>query len=192
MRRAIAALLAAVLAAVPAHSAAAQTGFGQTFTAPAAPNILLQNLTVGPTGFIGSAPGPTQFRADIFAFSGGPLGLPVGPSLFSQLLGTSIAGFTLTPNLALTPGGTYVVLVALPSEVGTIVTIDLPADVYGGGSFANCGPLFCAQEVLGRDLAGFAVQFGPAATVPEPGTWALLGTGLLALGGVAARRKRAA
>jgi hypothetical protein len=29
-------------------------------------------------------------------------------------------------------------------------------------------------------------------TIPEPGTWALLGTGLLAVGGVAARRKRTA
>jgi hypothetical protein len=34
------------------------------------------------------------------------------------------------------------------------------------------------------------VPGGPATTVPEPGTWALLGTGLLAVGGVAARRKR--
>ncbi len=37
------------------------------------------------------------------------------------------------------------------------------------------------------DIAVTAV--GPVSTVPEPGTWALLGTGLLAVGGVA-RRKR--
>jgi hypothetical protein len=62
----------------------------------------------------------------------------------------------------------------------------------------------------GHTLPGFLVASGPAdpfdyrpyasiayhlqgftvAVVPEPGTWALLGTGLLAIGGVARVRRR--
>jgi hypothetical protein len=36
------------------------------------------------------------------------------------------------------------------------------------------------------------VAFAPVTTAPEPGTWALLGTGLLAVAAVGARRRRAA
>jgi hypothetical protein len=38
----------------------------------------------------------------------------------------------------------------------------------------------------------FRAEFtGGTSVVPEPGTWALLGTGLLVVGGIAARRRRA-
>jgi len=42
------------------------------------------------------------------------------------------------------------------------------------------------------DFAFSSVNEVATTTTPEPGTWALLGTGLLALGGVQVRRKRAA
>ncbi|WP_025414698.1 PEP-CTERM sorting domain-containing protein [Gemmatirosa kalamazoonensis] len=44
-----------------------------------------------------------------------------------------------------------------------------------------------------RDIA-FQMDFGPTtpvATTPEPGTWALPGTGLVGVAGAAARRRRA-
>lgn len=48
-----------------------------------------------------------------------------------------------------------------------------------------------ANASVGRDILGFDdVQVGAASVVPEPGAWALLTTGLVAIAGVGARRRR--
>jgi hypothetical protein len=166
-----------------------QPFYGQSFTAPAAPNTLLQSLTVGPTGFTGAA-APTPWIANIYAYNGSAL---VGSSLFSQALGTSFAGFTLAPNLTLTAGGMYAVVVQFVLSSGGVV-LEAPADTYAGGAAISCNvPPSCAPLDGTRDLAGFSTQLGPAMTsVPEPSTWMLLGTGIVGIGGLSMRRRRRA
>ena len=156
---------------------------GQSFTSPVGPNTLLQRLTIGATGILGSSTG-APYTANLYALSGGAL---VGGSLFSQVLGTSVSGLTLFPNVVLTPGGTYVVLVS--GGNGSFYT-NFDADRDASGSAYSCFDGSGCSAFGGNDLNGFDVQFGPATTVPEPGMSGLLATGLLALGAVLARSRR--
>ena len=173
------------VAAASSPAAAQLTYLGQSFTAPVSPNPLLTSVTVGPLGLrFDNAANPLS--AQIYAFDGSAL---VGASLFTQSLGTTFAGFTLNPMLALTAGAQYAVVVGIPPSGQNVFGI--VSDNFAGGSFVACSALASPCNVLAaNDLHGFGVTFAPTATVPEPGTWALLGTGLLAVGGVAARRKR--
>lgn len=163
-----------------------RTMLGQSFTAPNGPNTLLQQLTVGSTGMLGSSTG-APYSAEIYALTGGAL---TGASLFSQVLGTSVAGFTLLPNLVLAPGGTYVVLVS--GGNGSFYS-NFDANTYAGGSAYTCFAGRDCASFGANDLNDLGLRFGVVTTVPEPGTSALLGMGLLSLGaaGLRARRRRA-
>lgn len=156
---------------------------GQSFTAPNMPNTLLQRLTVDPTGILGSSTG-APFMADIYALSGGAL---VGGSLFSQLLGTTVAGLTLFPSLALTPGGEYVVLVS--GGNGSFYT-NFDANTYSGGGAYTCFAGDNCGTFGANDLNGFDLQFGQVTSTPEPGAFTLLGTGLFAVASMTRRRRR--
>lgn len=158
---------------------------GQSFIAPSGPNTLLQQLTIGATGIIGSSSG-APYTADIYALSGGAL---VGNSLFSQGLGTSVRGLTLFPNLALTAGASYAVLVS-GGDGSFYATFD--ANGYAGGSAYTCFAGSDCGAFGANDLNGFGLQFRPATTTPEPGTSVLLGTGVFAFGAGMTRRRRRA
>ncbi len=158
---------------------------GQSFTAPSDPNVLLQQISVGSTGILGSSTG-APYSADIYALSGGLL---TGGSLFSQMLGTSVAGFTLQPNLVLNAGGTYVVMVS--GGNGSFYT-NFDADTYTAGAAYTCFDGRDCASFGSNDLNGLQLRFGAPTTVPEPGTSALLGLGLLACSAVMVRARRRA
>jgi hypothetical protein len=185
------AMLAGSLALPGAAQSQLYRHYGQAFTAPAAPNTFLQQLTVGSTGLTGFVAPPAQFTAGIHEIGGGNM---VGSSLFSQVLGSSFGGFTLTPDILLRPGATYAVFVELLPGSGLGFDYEhTDADGRAIRCGAAVGCISLAFPGSSLDLSGFAVRFGPAPTVvPEPSTLALVGTGLLAVGGAARRRTRRA
>lgn len=179
------ALGALLILAAGVRPLGAQIYIGQSFTAPVVGSTLLQQLTVGATGHSGTA-GSSAYTVQIFAYSGSAL---VGSSLFSQSLGSSFNGYTLSPNITLTNGATYAVVVAnVPGGVQTTNS----TDTYTGGIAITClSPSSCSPRSGTTDLVGFGLQFGAASTVPEPTTVALVAVGVFGVMGAARRRHSA-
>lgn len=179
-----AAMIAAAAASTVLASsvASAQNSLGQSFTVGAGPNTLLSAISVG-SSFFGSA--ATPFTVSLFALTGSAT---TGSSLFSQSLGTSFNGFSLTPNVNLTAGQSYVLLVNAP--VFSIVGYSATADFLPNGSFQQCPTTTCAALQGPNDIDGFSFTLTrPTTTAPEPSTWALSGAGLLAIAAAVRRRQ---
>ena len=194
-----------------AHAGANFRHVGENFVVPAGPgNGFLQALTVGVEGWMGS-PEQVQPRTYVYGWDGNrPTGSALYASpIFSPPPGRGFVWHTFAPNVQLTVGGSYVFFlsgVGLPqpnavtfygiAQRGTTVQ-----DLYVPGIRVNADDPNWANLTTttwykshDRDIA-FELRFGPApavAVAPEPGTWAMVGTGLLLVGGGAIRRRRTA
>jgi len=170
------------LLALGARPAAAQlANYGQSFVAPSSATFLAAVHTGGLSGS-----GESVFSLYSFASPN-----VVGPALFSTAASATFAqDQTLSVGLSLTPGSTYVFL--LRSTNSIFMAFELGGDIVAGGTGQVCRDTTCSAQV--NDVRDFALTFtaGEMSTVPEPGTWALLATGLFALGGLAVRRKASA
>lgn len=175
--------------------------YGQTFTALTDGNDALDSFTfwMAPTSDL-------QFRGYVFAWDAGAA-RATGSALFTSAVmsaPTDGAGYgpvtVATGGLTLTGGNMYVAFLSASGLVGSSTTSwELSSDAYAGGNFVyqnngeNSGS-WTAQSwnnFGGQDVR-FAMHFSPGhvSAVPEPATVALSATGLLALGGIGAFRRR--
>ena len=173
-------------ASVGCTSGPAEFFCGQSFTAPATDPVLQR--------FTFTLQTDDALTFELFALSGTTL---VGPALltlpFGPTAGTTPAPLTfIAPagGLALTGGATYAALIHMNPAEG-VAFAARSGNAYAAGSAMECAPPRTCLPSADMDLA-FSAVFGAAAPVvtPEPGAWALLGTGLLGVAGTRVRRRR--
>lgn len=184
--------------------------YAQTFTAPTGA-IAITDFSLW-AGHTEATPG-YDVRALLFAFDGTR---PVGDALATSAWrptapiaagSPGVEETFLTPGVAVTAGATYIAILQRAGagilEMGLASRIDhgFFESTYAGGAFWVGEPVapdprdagwFTDVFNVGSDLA-FVAHFtsAPTTTTPEPGTWALLATGLVGVAGLARRRRAA-
>lgn len=170
--------------------------YGASFSSNA---LALIRNNAGGTGNFGGEPSPNTilfFTSGTSATLNYAAGFTTGFSFFYS---------------AINNPGTVRVFDGLNGTGNLLATLALPLTTSAGANCPNnAGAAFCPFVPVGVTFAGTArsidfggtvnqigfdnITFGSAtpAVVPEPATWALMGSGLLALGGVAVRRRRMA
>jgi hypothetical protein len=213
MRTALAAVGLWVLLAVPAHahtvidtapfdwefSYAEFSGpdtAGGTFTA-VEPLLGQFSLFLGVEGGLQS----NSLQAVVLATDafGAPTGTPLWSSIVFEAVGDR-EEYNFWPGLNLTAGEQYYIGVdsgvfnpALHGDFTIQVTDDFANDLIPGGQYwssEDFGTAFATGFVAGT--GDITTRIHLETVVPEPGTFALLGLGLLALGGVGRRRSNPA
>ncbi len=183
--------------------------YGQTITALTSRILTTFSFWLGRTST--NFPTPSNpslsFRAYVYEWNAGA-SMATGSALYTSGVVTHNASpatpFTeyafLTGGLSLSPGNTYALFLSTSGLAGDghIQWEAAPTDEYSGGGFIflNNGEDASAfttdtwSSGFTSDLHFSATFEGVSSTVPEPSTWVMMITGLLALGGVALRRRR--
>ena len=181
--------------------------YGQTITTPT-DNILNSfSFWLGRTST--NYPDPSEpsldFMAYVYAWDGGA-SHATGPALYTSSVfthnatpATPFTEYTFnTGGLSLTTGSVYALFLSTSGLAGSgRIQWEATGEEYAGGNFVflNNGENTSAWttdewSVYASDLHFEANFAGVSTTVPEPSTWLMLVTGLLALGVVAMRRRR--